>query len=166
MPGGQPWLIPARALPTPSVVLRSTFSGSDFIMDAWRSPLRRGHRYTYAEYLSYEQDSGLKHEYANGEISAMAGGSRRHNALASRISAALEQGRGPIAFQTDQKVRILEVGRDGERERHTAERQRGGTFHVPRHAIGRRSGYGNRADSDDRTASACELLLLQRAGGR
>ncbi len=71
------------------------------------------HRYTYAEYLAYEQDSGLKHEYDNGEILAMAGGSRRHNALASRVSAALEQGRSSecVAFQSDQKVRVLATGR-------------------------------------------------------
>lgn len=71
------------------------------------------HRYTYAEYLAYERDSGLKHEYVDGEILAMAGGSRRHNALASRMSAALEAGRKPgcVAFQSDQKVRILANGR-------------------------------------------------------
>jgi len=71
------------------------------------------HRYTYAEYLAYERDSGLKHEYDDGEILAMAGGSRRHNALASRVSAALEVGRrtGCIAFQSDQKVRVLATGR-------------------------------------------------------
>jgi Uma2 family endonuclease len=71
------------------------------------------HRYTYAEYIAYERDSGLKHEFDNGEILAMAGGSRRHNALASRISAALEGGRksGCVAFQSDQKVRVLATGR-------------------------------------------------------
>lgn len=71
------------------------------------------HHYTYAEYLAYERDSGLKHEYDGGEILAMAGGSRRHNALASRISAALEAGRKPgcVAFQSDQKVRVLATGR-------------------------------------------------------
>jgi Uma2 family endonuclease len=76
-------------------------------------PVPSRHRYTYAEYLAYEQDSGLKHEYENGEILAMAGGSRRHNALASRISAALEQGRaaGCVAFQSDQKVRVLATGK-------------------------------------------------------
>lgn len=43
----------------------------------------------------------------------MAGGSRRHNALASRVSAALEQGRGAgcVAFQSDQKVRVLATGK-------------------------------------------------------
>ena len=76
-------------------------------------PVPPRHRYTYAEYLAYEQDSGLKHEYENGEILAMAGGSRRHNALASRISAALEAARGAgcVAFQSDQKVRVLATGK-------------------------------------------------------
>lgn len=71
------------------------------------------HRYTYEEYLAYEQDSGMKHEYDDGEIYAMAGGSRRHNALASRISAALESARKPgcVAFQSDQKVRVLATGK-------------------------------------------------------
>jgi len=55
----------------------------------------------------------LKHEYDDGEIIAMAGGSRRHNALASRISAALERGRKPggIAFQSDQRIRVLATGK-------------------------------------------------------
>jgi Uma2 family endonuclease len=77
-------------------------------------PERRApHRYTYEEYLDYERDSGLKHEYADGQILAMAGGSRRHNALASRVSAALEVARKPgcVAFQSDQKVRVLATGR-------------------------------------------------------
>ncbi len=43
----------------------------------------------------------------------MAGGSRRHNALASRVSAALENGRKPtcIAFQSDQRIRVLATGK-------------------------------------------------------
>lgn len=76
-------------------------------------PARPRHRYSYAEYLAYERDSGLKHEYEDGEILAMAGGSRRHNALASRMSAVLESARKPgcIAFQSDQKVRVLATGK-------------------------------------------------------
>ena len=74
---------------------------------------RSGRHHTYAEYLAYERDSELKHEYDDGEIVAMAGGSRRHNALASRISAALEAAREPgcVAFQSDQRVRVLATGR-------------------------------------------------------
>lgn len=71
------------------------------------------HQYSYAEYLAYERDSGMKHEYDNGEIIAMAGGSRRHNALASRVSAALENARasGCVAFQSDQRIRVLATGK-------------------------------------------------------
>jgi Uma2 family endonuclease len=71
------------------------------------------HRYSYAEYLAYEQDSGMKHEYDAGEIIAMAGGSRRHNALAFRIAAALDVDRKPgcIGFQSDQRIRILATGK-------------------------------------------------------
>lgn len=71
------------------------------------------YRHTYAEYLAYERDSGLKHEYDDGEIIALAGGSRRHNALALRVGAALDSARagGCVAFQSDQKVRVLATGR-------------------------------------------------------
>lgn len=71
------------------------------------------HRYTYAEYLAYERDSAMKHEYDDGEITAIAGGSRRHNALALRMGALLDasRARGCIAFQSDQKVRILATGK-------------------------------------------------------
>ncbi|MBX3188172.1 MAG: Uma2 family endonuclease [Labilithrix sp.] len=76
-------------------------------------PFQPRHRYSYAEYLAYERDSGLKHEYDDGDILAMAGGSRRHNALASRVTAALEVARKPgwVAFQSDQKIRVLATGR-------------------------------------------------------
>jgi Uma2 family endonuclease len=82
-------------------------------MSSARIERRSRHRYTYAEYLAYERDSGLKHEYEDGEIIAMAGGSRRHNALASRMSAVLEatRGSGCVAFQSDQKVRVLATGK-------------------------------------------------------
>jgi len=71
------------------------------------------HRYTYDEYLAFERDSEMKHEFADGEIYAMAGGSLRHSALASRISAALESARAPgcIAFQSDMRLRVLATGR-------------------------------------------------------
>ncbi|HWU87616.1 MAG TPA: Uma2 family endonuclease [Kofleriaceae bacterium] len=78
------------------------------------TPSRQGrYRYSYEEYLAYERDSGMKHDYEDGEIVAMAGGSRRHNALASRVCAALENTRGArcIAFQSDQRIRILATGK-------------------------------------------------------
>ncbi|MEA2164538.1 MAG: hypothetical protein QOK37_2665 [Thermoanaerobaculia bacterium] len=71
------------------------------------------HRYTYEEYLAYERDSDRKHEFDTGEIVAMAGGSPRHSALASRISGALENTRPPgcTAFQSDMRIRVLATGR-------------------------------------------------------
>lgn len=71
------------------------------------------HRFTYAEYLAYERDSEMKHEFVDGQVLAMAGGSRRHNILALRIGGALDASRRPscVAFQSDQRVRILATGR-------------------------------------------------------
>lgn len=82
-------------------------------LQSWAAVSASRYRYSYAEYLAYERDSALKHEWVDGEILAMAGGSRRHNALASRVSAALEAGRSAdcVAFQSDQKIRVLATGR-------------------------------------------------------
>jgi Uma2 family endonuclease len=43
-------------------------------------------RATYADYLATEQNSERRHEFINGVIVAMAGGSDEHNALAARFS--------------------------------------------------------------------------------
>jgi Uma2 family endonuclease len=47
--------------------------------------LRRLHRYTYADYVALEMDSTSKHEFLDGEIYAMAGGSEEHSALAAAL---------------------------------------------------------------------------------
>jgi Uma2 family endonuclease len=39
---------------------------------------------TVDDCLAAERDAGIRHEYLNGELVAMAGGSRAHNLLASR----------------------------------------------------------------------------------
>lgn len=80
-----------------------------------RAPAAEGsrHRYSFDDYLLYERDSRLKHEFIDGQILAMAGGTPRHSALASRVGAALESGRraGCVAFQSDLRVRVLATGR-------------------------------------------------------
>jgi len=53
------------------------------------TPGRRRHRYTYAEYVALERESPTKHEYFDGEIYAMVGGSEDHSALALNVLAAL-----------------------------------------------------------------------------
>ena len=52
--------------------------------------LARGHhRYTYADYVALELESSTKHEFLDGEIYAMAGGSEDHSALAAQVLRAL-----------------------------------------------------------------------------
>jgi Uma2 family endonuclease len=71
------------------------------------------HRYTYAEYLAHEAASNVKHEFFDGEIYAMAGGSLAHAALAMRIGAALvaaARGGPCVVFSSDLKVRALATG--------------------------------------------------------
>jgi Uma2 family endonuclease len=52
-------------------------------------PVRTLHRYTYADYVALEQQSPTKHEFLDGEIYAMAGGSEDHSALAAEVLRAL-----------------------------------------------------------------------------
>ncbi len=49
----------------------------------------RIHRYTYADYVGVEEMSSTKHEFLDGEIFAMAGGSEEHSALAAAVVHAL-----------------------------------------------------------------------------
>lgn len=73
-------------------------------------PVRWIHRYTYEQYLSYEASSNVRHEYLDGEIYAMAGGTIDHAAMAANTSAAIlaQIKGGPCrVFSSDLKVRVL-----------------------------------------------------------
>jgi Uma2 family endonuclease len=50
-----------------------------------RRMTRRLHRYTYSDYVALEEQSPTKHEFLDGEIYAMAGGSEEHSALAAEV---------------------------------------------------------------------------------
>jgi Uma2 family endonuclease len=68
---------------------------------------RPRHHHSYEDYLALEEASASKHEFENGEIVALAGASKRHNALAFRIAAAMaSMPGGCTGFQSDQRVRI------------------------------------------------------------
>ena len=71
------------------------------------------HDYSFADYLTLERDSEIKHEFDAGEILAMAGGTARHNALAANIVIALGTTRAPgcTVFQSDMRVRVVATGR-------------------------------------------------------
>lgn len=69
---------------------------------------------SYAEYLALERSSQTKHEYVDGHVYAMAGGSTEHARLAARLIAQLVQaltGRPCEVFSSDLRVRNVETGR-------------------------------------------------------
>ncbi|MFO7564384.1 MAG: Uma2 family endonuclease [Enhygromyxa sp.] len=73
----------------------------------------RLHRHTYADYVAIEQTSSTKHEFYDGEIYAMAGGTEEHSALAAEILWHLRNaiGDGPCRVHTsDLRVYVESVG--------------------------------------------------------
>lgn len=70
-------------------------------------------RFTFLEYVRLEGESPVKHEFWNGEVTAMAGGTPEHAALAGRIAAVLGQALrgGPCdVFTSDLRVRVAATG--------------------------------------------------------
>ena len=71
------------------------------------------HHYTFADYLDLEKFSNIKHEFLDGEIYAMAGGTPAHAALSVSFSAALlnHLRGGPCrVYSSDLRVRVVETG--------------------------------------------------------
>jgi Uma2 family endonuclease len=75
------------------------------------STVRRVH-YTYAEYLALEEEASTRHEYLDGEIYAMAGGTPDHAALAAALIRAIGANLPPgcRVFTSDLRVRIPATG--------------------------------------------------------
>lgn len=68
---------------------------------------------SYPEYLAFEAASETKHEYVNGEVFAMAGGSIVHGALAAAVIAALSnvlRERTCRVLSSDVRVRVKATG--------------------------------------------------------
>jgi len=72
----------------------------------------RLHDYSFRDYLAVEEVSNVKHEYLDGEIYAMAGGSVLHAALSAAALAALAgELRGRCrAYSSDLRIRVLATG--------------------------------------------------------
>jgi len=73
----------------------------------------RIHEYTYQEYLAYEEASNVKHEFLDGEIYAMAGGSPEHAALAVAIASSLSSqlnAKPCRVFSSDLRIRVAATG--------------------------------------------------------
>ncbi len=67
--------------------------------------------YTPAEYLDFEVNSETRHEYLNGEIIPMTGGTPEHNEIVSILNAALRVGlksKPYSIFVADQRLWIPE----------------------------------------------------------
>ena len=72
----------------------------------------RLHRYSFQTYLELEEASNVKHEFLDGEIYAMAGGSIAHAELSLAVASSLrEQLRGRCrVFSSDLRVRVAATG--------------------------------------------------------
>jgi Uma2 family endonuclease len=75
--------------------------------------LARHHRYSFADYLAVEKMSTVKHEFLDGEIYAMAGGSPLHAALSIAVAGRLLEAvrGGPCrVFSSDLRIRVPATG--------------------------------------------------------
>jgi len=71
-------------------------------------------RVSYAEYLAFERDAETKHEFIDGAVVAMAGGTPEHSRLAMNVGVALAnalRGRRCSAFSSDLRVHVPATGR-------------------------------------------------------
>lgn len=75
---------------------------------------RDARQMTYADYVALERAAETKHEYVNGRVYAMAGGSPEHARLAQAIGAELRlalRGKPCATFSSDLRVRVEATGR-------------------------------------------------------
>jgi Uma2 family endonuclease len=71
------------------------------------------HRFTFDEYLMLEEDSGVKHEFAEGQVWAMSGGTPEHAAVAGNLLTLLNvqlSGKKCRVFTSDLRVRVTATG--------------------------------------------------------
>ena len=73
------------------------------------------------EYLRLEAESPIKHEYVNGEMFAMTGGTLRHNTIAGNMLVALRAHLRDTpcrAFMNDVRVRVAKASRENNLSNH------------------------------------------------
>ena len=67
---------------------------------------------SYSEYVVAEEASSLRHEFLNGGVFAMAGGTPEHGALAAAVMGELRtslRGKPCRVFSSDLRIRVLET---------------------------------------------------------
>lgn len=70
-------------------------------------------RHSFAEYLQLETRNDVKHEFLDGQIFAMSGGTPEHGRLAAQIIGILHgqlQGRPCVRFTSDVRIRVRSTG--------------------------------------------------------
>ncbi len=70
-------------------------------------------RFSFAEYLDLEEMSSVKHEFLDGVVYAMAGGSPNHSAIAANVIRLLGNALLPRpcrVYTSDLRVRVAETG--------------------------------------------------------
>lgn len=68
--------------------------------------------YTIEEWVAIEKATGIRHEYIDGEIYAMSGGTLRHGEISGKVSTALNNrlsGKGCHVYSSDVAVRISDT---------------------------------------------------------
>lgn len=99
-----------RPRPAPSPALTRRLAGgwyTTFVPE----PVRQ--RYSFREYLALEETSPVKHEFMDGHVWAMAGGTPEHAAIAVNVASLLREqlrGRPCRVFSSDLRVRVLTTG--------------------------------------------------------
>lgn len=73
-------------------------------------PQHTPQRMTEAEYLAFERESDIKHEYLDGYVIAMAGASRQHNLICANLSRLIGNhilDRNCELYQSDMRVKTI-----------------------------------------------------------
>jgi Uma2 family endonuclease len=74
------------------------------------NPVKR--LWTIEEYLAYELETGIKHEYIDGEIYAMTGGTDKHSKIKANVVIALgkqrEQAQTCSIYDSDMRIKITD----------------------------------------------------------
>ncbi len=94
-----------------SIVTRALKTGIGYRVRMTRPAAR--HAYSFAEYLELEEVARVRHEFLDGEIYAMAGGTPEHAAMAAAITAMLARQTAPTncrVYSSDLRVRVLATG--------------------------------------------------------
>ena len=71
------------------------------------------HQFTFLDYLRVDEDSGVKHEFLDGQVWAMSGGSPEHAAVAANVIALLGnalRGKPCRVYSSDLRVRVKATG--------------------------------------------------------